>query len=208
MYFCLILIFNNNKLFFMKKVLAKICVLFAFAVPFCGCDGVEGIINMLNCKFEVQEITDFTFADVHFDQLDSISEISDIDKAKIEAAIAAENAHVNFTLNILGTNPNDADASVEKLQWMLAIDGLDVAEGAITNGFSIPANSSNTLSLVIDANMTDVYKDSVVENVYNLYQDIVNGEASIATIKIKPTINETEFPDYITVKYPIKKEEE
>jgi hypothetical protein len=191
----------------MKKIVSKISVLLLFAVTFCGCEDVEGLINMLNCKFEVQDVENFTFAGVRFDELNSPDDISDADMAIIDEAIEAGDAPVYFTLNIIGTNPNDVTASVEKLQWKLAIDSLDIAEGVVTDGFTIPAESSDTLSLIVNANILDVYNDNVTENVFNLYQDIKNGRKSVVTIKIKPTINETEFPDYITLQYLTNDEE-
>jgi len=191
----------------MKLLCKKLVVVCMLSIVFCGCDGVDELVNMLNCKFEVQSIENFTFAGVLFDELDSLEDISDADMAIIDEAIAAENAPVHFILNILGTNPNDVIASVEKLQWIMAVDGLDVAEGVVTKRFTIPAQETNILSLDVDANVMSIYNDSIVENVYSLYQDIINGHTSIATLKIKPTVNETEFPNYITLQFPIKNEE-
>ncbi len=191
----------------MKKTLSKISVLLLFAVTFCGCEDVEGLINMLNCKFEMQDVEDFTFAGVRFDELNSPDDISESDMTIINEAIDAENAFINFTLNIIGTNPNDVTASVEKLQWKLAVDSLDIAEGIVRDRFTIPAQSSDTLSLIVNTNITNTYKENVVENIFNLYQDIVNGRTSVVAIKIKPTINETEFPDYITLQSFTNKKE-
>ena len=185
----------------MKKTLSKISVLLLFSVTFCGCEDVEGLINMLNCKFEVQDVENFTFAGIRFDQLNSPNDISETDMAIINEAINEENAVIKFTLNIVGTNPNDVTASVEKLQWKVAVDSLDIAEGIVTDRFTIPAQNSDTLSLLVNTNITDIYKENVVEHVFNLYQDIANGRTSVVTIKIKPTINKTEFPDYITLQY-------
>ena len=191
----------------MKKTLSKISVLLLFAVTFCGCEDVEGLINMLNCKFEMQDVEDFTFAGVRFDELNSPDDISESDMTIINEAIDAENAFINFTLNIIGTNSNDVTASVEKLQWKLAVDSLDIAEGIVRDRFTIPAQSSDTLSLIVNTNITNTYKENVVENIFNLYQDIVNGRTSVVAIKIKPTINETEFPDYITLQSFTNKKE-
>ena len=191
----------------MKKVVTKFCFLLVLATTFCGCDGVEELVNMLNCEFEVQNVEDFTFAGVHFDQLDSINDISDQDMAIIEAAIEAKDAPLNFTIHILGTNPNDVEASVEKLQWILAIDSLNVAEGVVTDGFTIPAKSTNILTLVVNTNVTDIFEEDVLENVFNIYQEIVNGRTSTVTIKIKPTINDTDFPHYIKLEYMMNKED-
>ena len=191
----------------MKSLCKKVVVVCMLATVFCSCDGVDELVNMFNCKFEVQSVEDFTFAGVPFDGIDSVEAISDADKIIIDDAIAANNAPVHFVLNILGANPNDVTASVEKLQWELDVDGIKVAEGLVTKKFTIPALGTNVLSLDVNAEVMELYKDSVVENVYSLYQDVANGRASEATLKIKPTVNEKEYPNYIIMKFPVKNEE-
>lgn len=187
----------------MKKIVTKCWFLIVFACAFCACDGVDELINVLNCKFEVQDVEEFTFAGIHFDRLDSLSEISDEDMATIEKAIEEKNALVMFTLNIVGTNPNDVAATVEKLLWKITLDGLDVAEGVVTEGFTIPPLDTNILSLKINTNATDIYEENTLENIFSFYQEIMGKKTSTVAIKIKPTINDTEFPEYITLEYVI-----
>ena len=192
----------------MRLLGKKLVVIFAFATVFSGCDGADELINFFNCTFEVQEVKEFTFAGVRFDQLDSHEDISDADMAKINQAVEEKDAQASFVLTVIATNPNDVTASVETLSWILEVDKINVAEGVITEKFTIPAKDSNTLSLPISANMTKVYSDStIVEDVYQLYQNISNGSILNVIVKIKPTINKTEFQDYIELKYAIKSEE-
>jgi len=192
----------------MRLLGKKLVVIFAFATIFSGCDGADELINFFNCTFEVQEVEEFTFAGVHFDQLDSLEDISDADMAKINQAVEEKDAQASFVLTVIATNPNDVTASVETLSWILEVDKMKVAEGVITEKFTIPAKNSNTLSLPVSANMTKAYSDStIVEDVYQLYRDISNGSTPNVTVKIKPTINKMEFQDYIELKYAIKNEE-
>jgi LEA14-like dessication related protein len=191
----------------MKKSVTKFWFLLVLLIPFCGCDGVDNALNLLNCKFEMQGVENFTLAGVHFDQLDSIGEISEEDRAVIEAAIAEKNAPLMFTVKILGTNPNNVNASVDKLQWKLELDDRQIAEGVITDRITIPALSSNTLFFTADTDVTDIFEENVLENVFDLYKDIVEGQSAVITVKIKPTVNDKDFPDYITVKYVVNEDE-
>ena len=191
----------------MKSLCEKVVVVCVLATVFCSCDGVTELVNMWNCKFEVQSVEGFTFAGVPFDGIDSVEAISDADRTIIDDAIAANNAPVHFVLNILGTNPNDVTASVEKLQWVLEVDEQEVADGIVTKRFTIPSLGSNVLSLDVNANVMKLYTDSIVENVYSLYQEVIDGKAATATLKIKPTVNEKEYPNYIILQFPIKSEE-
>jgi LEA14-like dessication related protein len=193
----------------MKKSVAKFWFFLVLLIPFWGCEGVDDALNLLNCKFEMQGVEQFSVAGVQFDQIDSLTSIDQIsaeDRAIIEAAIAEKNAPLMFTVKILGTNPNDVNASVDKLQWKLELNEQEIAEGAITDKIAIPALSSNTLIFTVDANVTNIFEDNVLENVFDLYKDIVEGQSASITVKIKPTIGGNDFPDYIPVQYVVNGE--
>ncbi len=187
----------------MRKIVIKVSVILFIIPSFCGCDTVNGLKNMLNCTFERKNIDNFRFAGVSLDNINSASDINLIDIAKITTAIVAKTAPVSFNVNLEGKNPNSSTAAIEQLKWILLLDDREVLNGNIVDKFSIPAKGSNTLPIDINLDAVQFLDGSTPESAFRLYQNITGKnteQESTVTIKIKPTINGIEFPQYLTLK--------
>jgi len=182
----------------MRNVVIKIGILVFVVFSFCGCE----LINMLNCKFERKNIDNFSFAGVPFDKFNSISDINALDIISITSALLNKTAPISFNMNIEGKNPNKSTAAIEEFKWVLLLDGNEILNGNTPDKFSIPAKGSNILPLRIGFDAINYLDGSNIESLFKFYQNITGKNASgesNATLKIKPTINGIEFPDYITL---------
>jgi hypothetical protein len=191
----------------MKNIIVKTGILLVVIVSFCGCDKAKELVNMLNCTFERKDIDNFRFADVSFDKFNSFSDLNLIDDVpKLTLALAKKTAPITFNMNIEGKNPNKTTAAIEQFKWIFLLDGNEVLRGNTVNKFSIPAQSVNILPLEIGFDAMEYLDGSTPESIFIFYQNITGKNASResnATIKIKPTINGIEFPNYITLNQTI-----
>ena len=189
----------------MKKVIIRVSVVLVVLTSFCGCD-LEELKNMLDCTFVRTSTTGFLFADVVFDNLTSLDEITAEDITKIATALSQETNPVSFTINVEGTNPNNANASVEQFKWILVFDTVEVAHGEVPEKFSIPPKGTNSLSInVIVDDVSPFLNDATAESMFRFYQTILGGGDIVdpdfkVDLKIKPTINGKEFSEYISVR--------
>jgi len=182
----------------MRSIILKIGLLLFVVVLFCGCE----LVNMLNCKFERKNIDDFRFAGVSFDKFNSINDINLVDVAKITTALLQGTAPITFNMNVEGKNPNKSTAAIEEFKWIFMLDGNEILNGNTLNKFSIPAKSTNILPLEIGFDAMKYLDGTTPESLFRFYQNITgknsSGESN-ASLKIKPTINGVEFPQYITL---------
>ena len=186
----------------MRKIIIKTSILFLVIVSFCGCERIKEVVNMFNCTFERKNIDNFRFAGVGFDRLTSPSDLSLTDLASVGAALLSKTAPITFNVNIEGNNPTTKSAAIEQFKWKLLLDNNEILEGNVIDRFSIPAQGSNILPLEIGFDAWQYLNGNNTESVYNFYQNVTgknNEQKSNVGIKIKPTINGMEFPQYITV---------
>ncbi|MDR1878298.1 MAG: hypothetical protein LBQ64_01890, partial [Bacteroidales bacterium] len=191
----------------MRKIGIKTVILLLTAITFCRCEPVKELVNMLNCTFERKNLDNFRFAGVGLDKLSSPTDLNLTDLAKVTAALVSQTAPVSFNINLEGKNPNSEPAAIEQLKWILLLDGKEVVNGNITNRFSIPAKGSNVLPLEMNFDAMQYLDGSTPESVFQLYRRLTGknaeGESNL-TLKIKPTINGIEFPQYLTLKQTIE----
>ena len=187
----------------MKKLGKIVCIAGLVIVSFCGCDKARELVNMFNCTFERESIDQFRFAGVNFDRLASPSDMTAMDIINISAALLKKTAPITFNMNLTGTNPNKTTAGIEQFKWIFLLDGNEVLQGNVPNKFSIPAEGTSILPIEISFDAIDYLDGSTPESIFRFYQDITgknDSKQSNATLKIRPTINGVEFPNYITVK--------
>ena len=187
----------------MRNITLKTGIILFVVASFCGCDKVKEIANMFNCTFERKNIDNFRIAKVNFDHLTSPSDLTIADGINITQAILTKTIPVTFNMNIEGKNPTKSLAAIEQFRWKFLLDGNEILEGNVENTFSIPAEGTNILPLEISFDAMNYLDGSgTVESIFKFYQNITGKNASgesNATLKIKPTINGMEFPNYITV---------
>jgi hypothetical protein len=186
----------------MSKLVIKTGILLVVIASFCGCDTV----NMLNCSFEKRNVDNFSFAGIGFDKINSISDINILtDGATILSALSKGTAPITFNLNVEGKNPNKSVAAIEQMDWKVLVDEAEFL-GSITEKFSIPAEGTSILPIEIGFDAMSFIDGNTPESIFNLYQNITGKNASKesnASLKIKPTINGFEFPNYITLNQTI-----
>jgi len=180
-----------------SRVIKTGVVLFVFA-SLCRCDTV----NMLNCKFERKNIDNFRFAGVNFDKFSNFSDIGFADIAKITMALLNSSAPITFDMNLEGKNPTEKNAALEQFKWKFLLDGNEILEGNIRDKFSIPAEGTSILPVEIGFDAWSFLENKTPQSLFNFYQNITGKNASgqsNASLKIRPTINGVEFPNYITI---------
>ena len=193
----------------MKKIIISVSVLLGVLTSFCGCDSEE-LENLLDCTFVRTGTTDFLFAEVNFDNLTSLSEMNAEDSVTIATALSQETKPVSFTINVKGTNPNNSMASIEQFKWILLLNDTEVAREEVPEIYSLPPLGSNRLSVdVYLDDITPFLEDATAESMFRFFQTIT-GSAEIdpdfkVDLKIKPSIDGKEFPDYISVREVLEK---
>ncbi|NLJ82277.1 MAG: LEA type 2 family protein [Bacteroidales bacterium] len=188
---------RKNKVFWW--IISLVFILFS-------CGIVSQVKRLSNCSFEFDRIENFKLAQVNLDKIQSANDFNLSDAAKIMAALSSQKAELSFDVKIRGHNPDSKPASVDKMDYIILLEGKELARGNLDKKFTIPAKGSTPISFNIQTDALKLIEKNTIKDLYALYENITKANKSNSStvgIKVKPTINNYTFPSYITLKKKI-----
>jgi len=175
-----------------------------------GCDILNQATQMLNltkCEFRLATVDQLKLAGVNIQQVHKLSDLNMLDAGKITAAaLSGGSLPLTFTLNVEAKNPNSSMAGLNRLDWILLIDDIEMVSGTNQNRVQIPANGGTaTLPLAISVDLKQALKGKSGDAIANFGLNLAGAgnRPTRITLKAKPTIvvgNQTiAYPGYLTV---------
>ncbi len=172
-----------------------------------SCKQFKQMANFTKCQFRMSTVQNTNLAGVNVQQIQSLSDLNLLQAGKITAAYASGTMPLTMTLNVEAQNPNDATAAMNRMEWILLIDGKEIVTGILNDRVTVaPGGGTTTIPVQIKADLRKIMaKNSMQENI-----DIGMGLAGTGnkpspklSMKIKPSImigNRTiPYPGYITL---------
>ena len=118
----------------------KLTIILFFLVSLYGlysCTTLQQMANIVNCDFRMKSLTDPKLAGVNIQSKNSLSAMSFSDVSKLTGAYLNKNIPLSFNLNIEAKNPNSQPAILNKFDWILTIDDIEMTSGTNTNQVNI-----------------------------------------------------------------------
>ncbi len=172
--------------------------------------GLSKVVNLLRCSFDMDGITDITWAGVNLSNISSVSDLSINDLKSAAAAIKARDFHVGCNVKVNVKNSTPRDAKMIAYDYELLIDDASVATGSTDNqSFIIRPNTTTPIKVPIAIDLVKIFKNqegelnSLVKFARNL-KDYGNGDPSNVKIKFSPKFNVgknvQKFPPFVLSK--------
>ncbi|MCB9235843.1 MAG: hypothetical protein H6581_29615 [Bacteroidia bacterium] len=179
-----------------------------FLLPASGCRQMRELKTLTKCQFRLGAIHDATLAGIPIDNIQDFKKLNLLDAAKVTAMLATNQLPVTCVANIEVKNPNPTQAGLNKLNWIAALDDIDVLNGEVSQRVVVPANNGTaTIPLNVSMDLKKVLsgktKDALLNLAFNLGNK--NGtQPSALKLKIKPSIQigkkALSYPGFITLK--------
>jgi LEA14-like dessication related protein len=162
---------------------------------------IAGVANLRNCKFDLKNVSNVTVAGVDVKNLTS-GNLSATDVVKLVAAYQSKKVPLSMDMNVNVTNPTQQKASMTAMDWILAIDGTDMASGVSSRSYTIRPSTTTTVPLGVNTDLGQFFSKKGVDALKNFASSFSNdGTSSKVGLRIKPSINvngqQFSFPDYI-----------
>lgn len=175
-----------------------------------GCeilDQVSQTANLARCQFRLQTVEQLRLAGVNIQHINQLSDLNLMDAARITSAIASGGSlPLTFTLNVEAKNPNTAIAGMNRLDWTLLIDDIEMVSGVNEERLQIPANGGTAvLPLSIAVNLKEALQGKSGEAIANFGLNLAGAgnRPTRITLKAKPTVvvrgQSIAYPGYITI---------
>lgn len=190
-----------------KKIVALLLVVIAMV----SCEAarnVAGAYNMVNCKYDYQSISDLSISGINFSNKSGISANS---VAKLTSILSGKSTSipVNFTLNLNVKNPNNSDAFLNGLQYIISVDDVKLTTGSVDQALKIASGQTRNLPITIGLDLAPLMTSSTKETMINVAKNLagIGSKKSNISVQLKPSflIGNTSVasPVYIPVNFSI-----
>lgn len=164
------------------------------------------ITAFTKCEFRIESARNMKLAGVNIQDKHSMSDLSFMEVTKIGSILAGGTLPLTFDLNVQIKNPNPGMAAMNKLDWILNIDDIEMTRGVLNQRVEIPANTVYdfpvAMTLDLMKSLSGKSGDALINFAINL-----SGTGSRPTrikLKAKPTIligsTLIGYPGYITIR--------
>lgn len=159
-----------------------------------GCAGVNRQVeegnNFKDCTFALQSIEQATLGGVDVTNIRSAADLSGADRARILAAYAAGALPLNMRVNLQVTNPNNAVAALNALDYKILVDGNEIATGATTQRIEVGPNSTAIATVPVNADVRKTLATGGLESVGNFALGLAdrNRQPTRLTIAVRPSV--------------------
>jgi hypothetical protein len=162
--------------------------------------------NLASCDFRLRSAENINLAGVDFEHVHSVSDLGFSDMARILAGFGSPVFPLSMQLNIEGRNPNSEPAGLNRLEWILFIDDIQMTNGVVDKPFVIPPSGTAIIPVQVALDLKTVLTGKSAEAIINFCLNLAgNGlEPTRFKIRLKPVIvvggSALQYPGYITVK--------
>lgn len=194
----------------MRKIYSLLIL--AFLLSFSSCDVLKQageLTAFAKCKFNLHTIQDIRLAGVNVEKIKNYSDLDFMDIAQLTTAVTRGKFPLNFTLNMKVENPNPKQAAMNRFDWILFIDDIEMTRGMVEQRVEIPSNGETVLPLQMSMNLKEVLKGKTLKSLVNFGLNLADAsdKPSRITLKAKPTIfvggRSIAYPEFISIKSDI-----
>lgn len=173
----------------MKKLIALVAV----CMICISCDIMNQVAETANlvrkCKFSLDNVQSVSLAGINLKNINT-SSLTATNVAKLGAALLTKNLPLNMTVNVGIQNPTTKPASLNAMDWKVAIDNMEMATGSTNKKVSVPSKSKTAMPLSFNINTYDVFSKDGISAVKNFVSSFSQKDAtsSRVAIKVNPTV--------------------
>jgi len=177
-------------------------------LPFQGCDVARQATqasNLVNCDFRIRSVENVNLAGVNLQSIRSVTDLSMTDMARIMAGFTAPTFPLSMQVNLEGKNPNTGTAGLNRIDWILFIDDIQMTSGILNRAFTIPPKGTAIVPVEVAFDLKQVLSGKSATAMLNFCLNLagVGGTPTRFKIKLKPTIvvagSALRYPGFITI---------
>ncbi len=177
-------------------------------LPFTACNvarQAQQASNLVNCEFRILDVRDVNLAGVQLQNIKSINDLNIGDVARIMGGLASPVFPLSLQLDLEGHNPNTNEAGLNRLEWILFIDDIEMTSGILDQPVSIPANGTLKIPVQLGVDIKQALSGKSADVMLNFCMNLagVGNTPTRFKIKLKPTVivagTAITYPGFITV---------
>jgi LEA14-like dessication related protein len=163
----------------------------------------NSLANLKNCDFALKNVDNVSVAGVNVKNLTN-GNLTASDVVKLVAAYQSKKVPLGMNVNMNVKNPTTQEAALSVLDWILAIDGTDMASGTSNKRYTVKPSATTTIPLAVNTDLGDLFSKKGLDALKSFASSFTNeGTSSKVGLKVKPSLSVGStvipFPNYITL---------
>lgn len=177
------------------KHLKKLTIILAVTATllFVGGCGLAQLINLINCKFNLANVSDITWAGINLSNIKSVSDLQWSDLQKAVQAVKNKDFRIGCNVNVNAKNDTEKPAKLCAFDYDLLLEGSSIAQGSSTDRTTIINPQTTTrIAVPLSMDLVSIFRNGDTKNVINLARNLTdygNGKESNVKVKFTPYIN-------------------
>ena len=191
----------------MSKLKKTFIILFV-TMGLASCDvltQVAQMANFANCTFDFNSLNQIQMLGIDLSKGMTQENLNITQGLALVNAISNRTLPVSFNVNLDVKNPNSIAASMAKMDYIISLNGKEVVSTTLNQSVSVPANSTNIVSIPIRTDLFQLFSGESADAIVNLAFKLAGASSNPVNvgIKVKPYITignqQLAYPDYISI---------
>lgn len=187
-------------------------VFLVLLVNLSSCDSLQQmaeIARISQCKFEVQGVSTIKMAGFTLQPGMKRTDLSGLHIAQLSMAIANNKLPLAFDLGIKVVNPNDKQASLSRMDYIILIDGIELLAANVNQRYEIAPKSATLIALPVEVDLFKVLKGESGTAISNLgFKLTGSSDKPVSLIfRVKPYIKvgglDLAYPGFIDIAHTL-----
>lgn len=168
-------------------------ILISCTLLFLGGCGLAQLINLINCKFSLANVSDISWAGINLSNIKSVSDLQWSDLQKAIQAIKNKDFRVGCNINVNAKNETSQPAKLCAYDYDLFLEGSSIAQGSsATQTTLINPQSTALIHVPMSMDLVKIFANGDTKNVINFARNLMdygNGTESNVSVKFTPYLN-------------------
>ncbi len=191
----------------MSKLKKTLIILFV-TMGLASCDVLNQVAQMANfasCSFDFNSLNQIQMLGIDLSKGMTKDNLNITQGLALVNAISNKTLPVTFNVNLDVNNPNSIAASMAKMDYIISLNGKEVVSTTLNQSVSVPANSSNMVTIPIRTDLFQLFSGESADAIVNLAFKLAGASSNPVNIgiKVKPYITigsqQLAYPDYISI---------
>ncbi len=186
----------------------KILFVFLLIGSLSACDILQQVTEMQQlslCTFDLNGVDQVKLAGIQLRPGMEKSGLTVSESLTLAGAIFNKSLPLQMNMMVKVDNPNEKKASLNKMDYILFVDGKELISGMVQEKFEINGESSLMLALPMSLDLYKVLQNETSDALVNLAFKLVSdkGQPTEVMLKIKPYLkigsSELAYPGFLTL---------
>ena len=171
-----------------------------------GCATLQQLTALRSVDFALDRVADIRLAGIEMARVESYTDLSFGDGARLVAAVANGQLPLAFDLHVTAHNQdaNAVTARLVRMEWIAFLEGRETVSGTVDREYLLPPGEPQDIPIRIELDVLEFFEGNA-QDLFELVQNLTGtgGEPKEVALRAVPTIETSigpiSYPQPITI---------